>query len=138
MGNIFYFLNHVLGPQPTNSHSWFLRYISRSWLLACSYAGLDFSLPIWTVKGFDVDQIDANLLYFTIRPLQSSTCFVLIIRRLNCIDAASGIVLLRENSVPSQPVHRTGTDWEDDTRYCINTIQPPDDEHVMLETYRKF
>ena len=24
----------------------------------------------------------------------------------------------------------------DDTRYCINTIQPPDDEHIMLETCR--
>ena len=70
------------------------------------------------------DQIDTHLLYFTIRPLQSSTCFehyILIIRRLNCIDAASGIVLsvsgrpvhrLRENciAVLSQPVHRTATD----------------------------
>ena len=24
----------------------------------------------------------------------------------------------------------------DDTRCCINTIQPPDDEHIMLETCR--
>ena len=24
----------------------------------------------------------------------------------------------------------------DDTRCCINTIQPPDDEHIMLETRR--
>jgi len=24
----------------------------------------------------------------------------------------------------------------DDTRCCINTIQPPDDEHVMLEIWR--
>ena len=36
----------------------------------------------------------------------------------------------------SQPVHRTTADWEDDTRCCINTIQPPDDEHIMLETCR--
>ena len=45
----------------------------------------------------DNDQLDAHLLYFTIRLLQSSTCFehyMLIIRRLNCIDAASGIVTL--------------------------------------------
>ena len=34
----------------------------------------------------------------------------------------------------SQPVHRTVTEWEDDTRCYINTIQRPDDEHVILET----
>ena len=53
----------------------------------------------------DNDQLDAYSLYFTIRPLQSSTCFeryMLIIRRLNYIDAASGIVL----SVSGLPVHR--------------------------------
>ena len=100
--------------------------------------------------SLDNDQLDAYLLYFTICPLQPSTCFeryMLIIRRLNFIDAASGIFLsvsglpvhkLRENcrEVLSQPVHRTATDWEDDTRCCINTIQPPDDERVMLETCR--
>jgi len=45
----------------------------------------------------DNDQLDTRLLYFTIRLLLSSTCFehcMLIIRRLNCIDAASGIVTL--------------------------------------------
>ena len=47
--------------------------------------------------SLDNDQLDTHLLYFTIRPLQSSTCFehyMLIIKRLNCIDAASGIVTL--------------------------------------------
>jgi len=33
-------------------------------------------------------------------------------------------------AVLSQPVHWTATDWEDDTRCCINTNQPPDDEHI--------
>ena len=73
---------------------------------------------------------------------------MLIIRRLNRFDAASDIVLsvsgrpahrLRENwlqALHSQPVHRTATDGEDDTRCCINTIQPPDDERIMLETCR--
>ena len=45
----------------------------------------------------DNDQLDAQLLYFTIRLLCSSTCFehyMLIIRRLNCIEAASAIVSL--------------------------------------------
>ena len=46
----------------------------------------------------DNDQLDEHLFYFAIRLLQSSTCtrfehYVLIIRRLNCVDAASGIVL---------------------------------------------
>ena len=44
------------------------------------------------------DQPDTQLLYFTIRLLWSSPCFehyMLIIRRLNCIDAASGIVTLK-------------------------------------------
>ena len=60
-------------------------------------------------ESLDNDQIDAHLLYFTIHLLPSSTCFkhyMLIIRRLNCIDAASGIVL----SVSGRPVHRTATD----------------------------
>ena len=41
------------------------------------------------------DQLDTHLLYFTIR-LSSTSLehYVLIIRRLNCIDAASGIVTL--------------------------------------------
>ena len=41
------------------------------------------------------DQLDTQLLYFSLRLLRSSTCFehyMLIIRRLNCIDAASGVV----------------------------------------------
>jgi len=45
--------------------------------------------------NLDNDQLDAHLLYLTIRPLESSICFkqyMIIIRRLNCIDAVSGIV----------------------------------------------
>jgi hypothetical protein len=69
---------------------------------------------------------------------------MLIIRRFNCIDAASGIVTLgkwpsgaqfeRELSLglyTGQPLSES-----DDTRCCINKIQPPDDEHIMLETCR--
>ena len=47
-----------------------------------------------------------HLLYFTIHPLQSSTCFkhyVLIIRRLNCTDAASGIVVTLSQWPSSAP-----------------------------------
>ena len=88
--------------------------------------------------SLDNDQLDAHLLYFTIRSLQSSTCFedyMLIIRRLNCIDAATGIVL----PVSGRPVHLcTGRPLteDDDTRCYINIIQPPDDEHGMPETCR--
>jgi len=63
---------------------------------------------------------------------------MLIISRLNCIDAASVIVTLSQwpsgaqvERVLSQPVNRTESD---DTRCCINTIEPPDDAHIMLET----
>ena len=67
---------------------------------------------------------------------------MLIIRRLNCIDAASGIAILSKwlsraqvetklNLCTGQPLTES-----DDTRCCINTIQPPDDEHIMLETCR--
>ena len=71
---------------------------------------------------------------------------MLIIRRLNCIDAASGIVF----SVSGRLVHNLRENWQsqlslnlctgqlltesDDIRCCIYTIQPPDDEHVTLET----
>ena len=47
----------------------------------------------------DNDHLDTHLLYFTIRLLKSSTCFehyMFIIRRLNRIDAASGIVTLSQ------------------------------------------
>jgi len=70
----------------------------------------------------DNDQLDTLLLYFTIHLLYSSTCFehhMLIIRRLNCIDAASGIVTLSKwpsgaqfERELSQPVHQTTTYWE--------------------------
>jgi hypothetical protein len=75
---------------------------------------------------------------------------MLIIRRLNCIDAASGIVTLKISqwskitSVKFAALLINLTSnlrpltyfQSDDTRCCINTIQPPDDEHIMLETCR--
>ena len=50
---------------------------------------------------------------------------MLIIRRLNFNDAASGIVTLSEWPSGALPLTES-----DDTRCCISTIQPPDDEHV--------
>ena len=71
---------------------------------------------------------------------------MLIIRRLNYTDAASGIVNLSKWPSGAQVekelqfslslcTGRPLTD-SDDTRCCINTIQPPDDEHIMLKTCR--
>ena len=59
---------------------------------------------------------------------------MLTIKRLKFIDAASGIVTLSKWSSGAQ-VHRTASE-SDDTRCRINTIQPPDDERIMLETCR--
>jgi len=83
---------------------------------------------------------------------------MLVVRRLNCTDAASGIVTLikwlsgaqverdfslsmcigahveREfslNMCIGQPLTES-----DDTRCCISTIHPPDVEHIMLEICR--
>ena len=69
---------------------------------------------------------------------------MLIIRRLNCIDAAPGIVTLSKWPSGAQvdreiPLNLcTGRPFteSDDTICCISTIQPPDDEHIMLETRR--
>ena len=68
---------------------------------------------------------------------------MLIIRRLKCIDAASGIVTLSKwpsGMQVEQEMLDLHTGWplteSDDTRCCINTFQPPDDEHIMLETRR--
>ena len=55
-----------------------------------------FTYGNFRMVSLDNDQLDAPLIYFTISLLQSCTCFehyMLIIRRLNCIDATSGIVL---------------------------------------------
>ena len=58
---------------------------------------------------------------------------MLIIRTLNCIDAASGIELqFPLNLCTGPPLTES-----DNIRCCINTIQPPDDEHIMLETCRE-
>ena len=71
---------------------------------------------------------------------------MLIIRRLNCIDAAPGIVTLskwlsgaqveRELKFPLNLCTGQPLTEGDDTRSCINTVHPPDDENIMLETCR--
>ena len=70
--------------------------------------------------SLDNIQLVAHFLCFTTRPLQSFTCFehyMLIIRRLNYIDAASGILTVSQwpsvaqaETELSQPVHRAAAD----------------------------
>jgi hypothetical protein len=66
---------------------------------------------------------------------------MIIISRLNCIDAESGIVTLIQWTPGAQVesalnlcIERPVTE-NDDTRCCINTIKPPGDGHIMFETY---
>ena len=70
-----------------------------------------FCLPyIFLSIILDNDHRDAHLLLFIVYLLHFSTCFehyMLIIRRLKCIDVASDIVL----SVSDRPVHRLGGNW---------------------------
>ena len=69
-----------------------------SWPTRDLYLAIFVLLTVHISIILDNDQRDAHLLYFTIYLLLSSTCFehyMLIIRRLNCIDAASGIVTLK-------------------------------------------
>ena len=83
----------------------------REWQIMDAYAGLCAFYSYRKIFPFvyrfvcvilDNDQRDTYLLCFTIRLLYSSTCFehyMLIIRRLNCIDAASGIVTLKTSGL---------------------------------------
>ena len=61
--------------------------------------------------------------------------------RLNCIDAAPGNVTLSKWLSGTQVERELCTGRplteSDYTRCCINTIQPPDDENIMLETCRE-
>ena len=43
---------------------------------------------------------------------------------------------LNENRFPLNLCTGRPLTESDDTRWCINTIQPPDDEHIILETCR--
>ena len=57
---------------------------------------------------------------------------MLIVRRLNCTNSASGIVTLIKWPSGAQVCTGRPLIESDDSRYCISTIQPPDDENIML------
>ena len=71
-------------------------------------------------------------------PRHVSSIYMHILRRKNCIHTASGIFALckrltvhwlRAESALNQFTVQTFTENED-TRCCVNTIFPPEDEHV--------
>ena len=61
-------------------------------------------------------------------PLHVSSINMSIFRRTNCIITASGVVTLCK----SAPIWHTAQPFteSDDTRYCDNTVCPPEDGHV--------
>ena len=79
-------------------------------------------------------------------PRHVSSINMPIFRRTNFIITASGIVTLCkrlysmpvESGLQSALIRHTVQQFteSDDTRCCNNTICPPEDEHVMLETCR--
>jgi hypothetical protein len=95
------------------------------------------------------NQSDALFLVF-IYSLHLSTCFelqVLIIRRSNCINTSSCMISLFKWPL-GMPVRRKlqfppdrHTKWSltqtNHTRWCINTIRSPDDDHLKLEMCRE-
>jgi hypothetical protein len=84
-----------------------------------------------------------NVQYIYYNPLHVSSNIFLSLRRLNCINTASGMSLsvsdlsvhrLRKNSlVLSQSVQWTVTYWQWHTRCCINTIWSTVDEQDIAQ-----
>ena len=72
---------------------------------------------------------------------------MLIIRRSNCINTSYGMISLckwllgmpvrRELQFPPDRRTKQSLTKTNHTRWCINTIRSPDDEHLMLETCRE-
>jgi len=88
---------------------------------------------------FDNDQLDAQFFkYIYYNPLHVSSNILLILRKSNCINTASGIVTLSKWPSGAQVENElqfflnlcTGRSLteSDDTRWCINTMWPPDDD----------
>ena len=85
------------------------------------------------------NQPDA-LIHVFIYSFRLSTCFehqVLIIRMSNCINTSSGMIsLCKWLGMPVRHTKQSLTQTNH-TRWCINTIRHPDDEHLMLETCKE-
>jgi len=82
------------------------------------------------------NQPDA-LFHVFIYSFHLSTCFdqVLIIGRSNCINTSTGMISLCDAWYAGPERHtKQSLTQINHTRWCINTIRSPDDEHLMLET----
>jgi hypothetical protein len=84
---------------------------------------LKFKLLLKILVNDQLDVLFQYVYYFS--SLHVSNNPVLIIRRINCINTSSGMC----HSVPSWPAYRTVTYTQWHTRWCIDTIDSPDDEH---------
>jgi len=58
----------------------------------------------------------------------------LLVSNIIC-SSSGGWIVLMQHLMAVRCTGRPLTEG-DDTRCCINTIQPPDDEHIMFETCR--
>ena len=87
--------------------------------------------------SLDNDQLDAHLLYFILQYVYYNPLHV---SSVICSSSGGWIVFMQHlvSSPQSVAVRCTGRPLteSDDTVCCINTIQTPDDEHIMLETCR--
>jgi len=95
-----------------------------------------FWLTVHLSITLENDQLDTHLFYFILQYVYYNPLHVSII-----ICSLSGgwnvlmLHLVSSLSESDRPVHRLKEDWFSPlSRCCINTIQPPDDEHIMLET----
>ena len=66
--------------------------------------------------------------YIYYNPLDVSSNILLILRRSNCINTASGIVTVSKWPFGAQVCTGRSLIDSDDTRCCVNTICPPEDE----------
>jgi hypothetical protein len=93
--------------------------------------------PRISLQFFANDQLFYIFVYYT--SLHVSSITVLIIRRSNCINTSSGMTSLcawllglpvrRELQFPLDRHTKQSLIQTNHTRWCINTIRSPDDEH---------
>ena len=99
-----------------------------------------FRWPCISLQSFANDQLDALFyifVYYTSLHVWSFTVFI--IRRSNCINTSSGMISLcewplgmpvrRELQFPPDRRAKRSLTQTNHTRWCINTIRSPDDEH---------
>ena len=116
-------------------------YQSSKWTLfwkdLCKRIWRDVQFEKWNIRSFELfhqPNLMHNFLYsLTIcllhyHPRHVSSIKKPIFRRKNCIHTASGIFALCRR-LPSTLVE-SGLRSQPDTRCCVNTIFPPEDEHV--------